>query len=121
MSDVLIKNFWKNIEIYCGNKHGEETPMQLVQGGASLFYACPCYYNLTRKCRNRINLIDFEGMMNTLMEHIVENEKKNIEEDLTGFKWKDKKGIQYEVFEHDMIYNKFKIRMLNKKAMNTYN
>jgi len=121
MGEILIKNFWNCVKLYCGNNHEKETEMQLIQGGASLFYACPCYYNLTKKCRNRINLIDFEEMLNTLMEKIVENEKKNIEEDMTGFRWKSKKGIEFEIMEHDMIYNKFKVKMLNSKAINTFN
>lgn len=71
----MIKNLWKHITLTCGNGHTEEVVMDLKQGPLSLFYACPKYYPENRKekeraCANRLNLVDFEKMLDHMTEKI---------------------------------------------------
>ena len=116
----MIKNFWKKIILVCGNHSDEEITMDIINGPMSLFYACPKYYPENRKpgeraCANRINLVDFEKMVEHLSELYEENFVEGNLINLTGYRWVYKKVIQYEVIEHNQDH--IKVKMLNKKAL----
>lgn len=106
----MIKNFWNNVILLCGNpNHTEEISMSIVNGTHSLFYACPKYSeenrnNNERACPNRINLIDYEAMLNHISEMVEQAILDNTTINLTSHKW-TKKGITFEVisFSEDKI------------------
>ena len=65
----MIKNFWKQIEVVCGN-HGEDKTVKMSwkQGHRSMFYSCPKYYpdarvEGERACRNNVSVEDFEKIV----------------------------------------------------------
>lgn len=115
----MIKNFWKKIILVCGNCHDEEIIMQLIQGPSSLFYACPKYYPENRKqgelaCPNRINLIDYEKMVDYFSTRLEESLLSGCKENLTNVTWEYKKTIVFKVIKH--TDEELKISMYNKKA-----
>lgn len=93
--------------------------MQLKQGPHSLFYSCPEYRSIFgenhkgRSCNNRLTLVDFENMLNYLMD-LANGEDGMFETNISGHKW-DKNGVHYEVLEH--VNGKFTVLMLNHKAI----
>lgn len=116
----MIKNLWKHITLVCGNHHKEEVIMDLKSGPMSLFYACPKYYpeNRTkeeRACVNRLNLVDFEKMLDHMTKKIEDDMDQNIETNLTGYQYRDRKGTQYTVLEHSK--DDLKIEVLNRRAL----
>lgn len=116
----MVINSWNQITLVCG-AHGDDysNVMQLKQGPHSLFYSCPKYKSIYgkdhegRSCNNRLTLVDYENMLNFLMEHSEEADGL-VDVNLTGFEWR-KNGVSYKVLEHK--YDKFKILMRNDKAM----
>lgn len=116
----MIKNSWNQIELVCG-AHGDDHSniMQLKQGPHSLFYSCPQYRSIygkdhsARSCNNRLTLVDYEKMLDFLMEKS-ESEDGLVEVDLTGFEWR-KNGVSYKVLEYKD--GKFRVLMRNDKAM----
>ena len=116
----MIKNLWKHITLTCGNGHTEEVVMDLKQGPLSLFYACPKYYPENRKekeraCANRLNLVDFEKMLDHMTEKIEKGMDQGIEVNLTGYQYRDRKGTQYTVLKH--TNDDLKIEVLNRRAL----
>lgn len=116
----MIKNLWKHITLTCGNGHTEEVVMDLKQGPLSLFYACPKYYPENRKekeraCANRLNLVDFEKMLDHMTEKIEKGMDQGIEINLTGYQYRDRKGTQYTVLKHSK--DDLKIEVLNRRAL----
>ncbi len=114
----MIKNFWKKIILVCGC-HEEEIPMQIIDGPSSLFYACPKYYPQNREhgekaCANRINLIDYEKMVDYLSERYEETLLSGGKENLKNVSW-TYKSISFKVIEHTEEY--IKVKMVNKKAL----
>lgn len=114
----MIMNLWQSIEIYCSN-HDEPVKMTIQQGPHSLFYSCPKYYpdnrgEYERACSNRINLVDYEAMINYISELLMDAELNNRADNLTNVNWKSK-GIEFYIIEHTK--DKIKIKMLNKKAL----
>lgn len=84
-----------------------------------MFYSCPKYYpqNRTeneRACSNRINLVEYEAMVDYIHGLIAEADVSGGKVDLTNHFW-TKKGIEYRVIEHsgDKVY----VEILNKKAL----
>ncbi len=117
---IMIKNLWKHITLTCGNGHTEEVVMDLKQGPLSLFYACPKYYPENRKekeraCANRLNLVDFEKMLDHMTEKIEKGMDQGIEINLTGYQYRDRKGTQYTVLKHSK--DDLKIEVLNRRAL----
>lgn len=113
-----IENSWKNIVPICGN-HKERVEMVINNGPHSMFYSCPKYYpeNRTkeeRACNNRINLIEYQKMVDKLMGMIAEAEVNGETIDLTNFSW-NSKGTEYKVIEHDG--DKLYVQILNLRAM----
>lgn len=116
----MVKNFWKKIVLVCGNNHQEMVEMNLINGPASLFYACPKYYPENRSpqeraCANRINLIDFEAMVNFLSEKIETALLDGGIVNLKNVSWTYKKAIDFKVLEH--TEEKIVVQMLNRKAL----
>ena len=115
----MIANIWKEIEVFCENRHEEPVKMEIQDGPHSPFYACPKYHpeNRTeeeRACSNRINLVDYENMINYISDEITENVKNGCEANLTNYKW-TKKGIEFHIFSH--APNEIKVLVSNKKAI----
>lgn len=116
----MIKNLWKHIVLTCGNHHEEEVIMDLKQGPLSLFYACPKYYPENRKekeraCANRLNLVDFEKMLDHMTKKIEDGMDHGVEVNLTGYQYRDRKGTQYKVLLHSK--DDLKIEVLNRRAL----
>ena len=100
-----IEASWKNITPICGCHGDERIEMVIQQGPHSLFYACPKYHPENRKpgekaCNNRINLIEYQKMLEKLMGEIAEADCTLSPTDLTNLRWKSK-GIEFVVLEHD--------------------
>ena len=118
----MITNLWKTIKIYCGNNHDELVELQPVQGPLSLFYACPKYYEQNREknekmCDNRLNLNDYNALVEHLTKIISEAEEENMILDLTGYKWKNK-GVSYEIFKYSDI--SIKVKVYSTKSIGKY-
>lgn len=116
----MVKNLWKNITLVCGCNHCMETEMKLVQGPSSLFYACPRYYPENREkgekaCANRINLIDYEKMVDHFSEEFENSIMEGCNVDLTNSEWVYKKQIVFRVLGHKN--GQLKVSMYNKKAI----
>lgn len=116
----MIKNFWKNITVICGN-HGENTSikMDLKQGPSSLFYSCPKYYPENRKpgekaCVNRVNLIDFQKIVEMMSEEIEQAESTGNRICLTNRVFKVR-YTEVTVLKHSKEH--IVIKLLNKQAI----
>ena len=114
----MVNGEWSKIKLVCGN-HDDDMSHEMVlqQGreGMSVFYTCPCYHSPEkngRKCNNRLNIVDYEKMMNLLYEESISDDGDSI--NLRGKTW-SKKGIDYHVIEHDGT--SFTVTVKNKKAM----
>lgn len=114
----MVKNLWKQIVLVCGNC--EEHPvLQLIDGPSSPFYACPRYYPENREpntkaCPNRINLVDYEKMVDYFSDRIEESICNGSKENLKNVRWVYKNTIEFVVLEH--TENVLRISMRNKKA-----
>lgn len=99
-----IAEAWKYIKPKCGC-HGEnKIDMVIQEGPASLFYACPKYHPENREpgeraCNNRLNLIEYQKMVEKLTGMIAEADCEGGTVDLTNFHW-SAKGVEYNVLEH---------------------
>lgn len=114
----MIKNIWNTIEVYCNHRHEKPVKMEIQEGTHSLFYACPKYHAENRldnepTCPNRINLIDYEAMIDHISEILESSELNGEVTNLTNYCWVSK-AIEFKVFEHT---DKIKLIMLNKKAV----
>ena len=74
-ADKTITGIWKDITIVCGC-HEQPVKMIIQEGPSSLFYSCPRYYPENRNenesaCANRINLIDYEEMVNYCFSNLL--------------------------------------------------
>lgn len=113
-----IENSWKNIVPICGN-HEHRIEMTTNNGPHSMFYSCPKYYPENRNaeeraCNNRINLIEYQKMVDKLMGIIAEAAINGESIDLTNYTWTSK-GITYKVLEQkgDVLF----VKILNLRAM----
>lgn len=119
---MTIKDFWKKIHMICGCHDDNEVPMMIQQGPSSLFYSCPRYYPVHRKpgevaCANRINLIDYEEMINIITDKIAESQEMMEEADLVGWKFKNKRGdIEFRIVRMDEDGN-YIVRMKSRRAL----
>lgn len=113
----MVTDSWKNIKLICGNhKEDYSNEMQLHEGraGMSVFYTCPCYNadEKGHKCNNRLNIVDYEGMLDKIMDEYISDD--GMETDLTGLKW-SRKGVDYHVLSHEQGH--FVVVVKNKKAI----
>ena len=115
----MIKGLWKTVNLVCGC-HEEEIVMNINNGPHSLFYSCPKYYpeNRTKEervCPNRLNLVDYERMLNRISDEMLKRTENNETTDLTNFKWKDSKShASFEVLKHDD--KEITVKVYNPKA-----
>lgn len=117
---LKISNSWDKIIPLCPCHAGQRVVMTIQNGPSSLFYACPKYYpgNRTKEenaCFNRINLIEYEKMVNKLMDQIARAELEMGSVYLTGFTWKEK-GILYRVVSHEG--DRIEVEIKNTKTCN---
>lgn len=120
---ALITNFWGDITLVCGNHKVdsiEDYPEMVIKSGPySMYYACPKeeYHKCVDgevPCYNRINLIDYEKMLNHIMDLMVDAEDKNEKPHLANHKWKEK-SREYEVLSH--VGDKLVIKMVDSIAI----
>ncbi len=112
---------WQKICPVCGNHKGEHIEMIINEGPHSMFYSCPKYYpeNRTedeRACANRINLIEYQKMVEKLNDMIADAACNGGKIDLTNYTWTEK-GIQYKVVSHNTKTDTLTVEILNKKAL----
>lgn len=114
----MVTDSWKNVTLICDNHKGDLShDMELHQGreGMSVFYSCPCFSKPEangRKCNNRLNIVDYEGMLEKMMNEFISDDGG--ETNLEGFKW-SKKGVDFKVISHKD--NKFGVAVKNRKAI----
>ena len=118
MSKYLINGMWADITLYCGC-HDKPIPMVIQQGPHSPFYACPNYFeeNRTeneRKCANRVNLVDFEKMIDHINEILCVEAMENNNICLDNHVWK-MKGITFKILHHSA--EKIAVSCINKPAL----
>ena len=119
-ADKTITGIWKDITIVCGC-HERPVKMIIQEGPSSLFYSCPRYYPENRNenesaCANRINLIDYEEMVNHISTLIVNAQQEDEQLNLEGFRFKNEKGdIEFRIIEHKN--NSIIVSMVSKKAL----
>lgn len=118
----MIKGLWGTIKLVCGCHNDRRVEMGINDRGQhSLFYSCPLYYPENRKegeraCANRINLVDYERMLNHLSDVMMQAVTNKEACDLTNYKWKDKKSyITFEVLKH--TDEELVIKMISPKAL----
>ena len=110
---------WKNVTPICGCHENERIEMTIQEGPHSLFYACPKYHPENRApgeraCNNRINLIEYQKMLEKLMGEIAEADCMMGSVDLTNCTWKSK-GTEFKVLEHNG--DKVTVSIKNIRAM----
>lgn len=111
---------WDKIKPICGCHKDERIEMTINSSGAySLFYSCPKYYPQNRKdgekaCSNRINLIEYENMVEYISSEIADAKMNGGTVDMTNHKWK-KKGIEYKILNH--TDDNIDVSIVNLKAL----
>ncbi len=116
---AMIRGQWRSVEVVCGNHDNDNNILVIQQGPHSLFYACPKYHPDNRKtgeapCFNRLNLVEYERMLDHLADILIEAEKNGQVINLKNYSW-TKRGVTYTVLHHSN--EKMVIRVLNKKAL----
>ncbi len=119
----MVKNIWSNIRLFCGNhedKHSIEMMPHDDAEGLEMFYSCPKYYPENREgnerpCGNRINLVEYQAAVEHISDILEEHQSNGGTINLVGHKWKNKKGIYFEVVGHSM--NHIDISFINQRAL----
>lgn len=120
---ALLKGSWDWVTLVCGNHEDDTHIMAIKQGPFSMFYSCPAYYPDGRTdgeppCVNRLNLVDFEHMLSHLADMQLKSETEAHIIDLNNYEW-DHNGAHFKVLSYNE--NSIVIRVLNKKALISYN
>lgn len=110
---------WNSFRLICGN-HGDDNSIEMIlhEGPHSLFYSCPHYQSIFSKdskgksCNNRLNLVDYEYMINHLSEKMYDDAGSIVP--IVGYSFK-RKGVVFEVIAQEE--DKITVKMLNKKAI----
>lgn len=100
---AVISDSWGNTTVLCA-KH--QVPMELTEVRRQMEYDCP-------HCQNKMNINDFNKMIDHLNDLIVEAVMEDREVILTNYYWKDRNGIEFKVLKHED--GKFEIEVWNKK------
>ena len=113
----MIKGLWSKVRVLCGNHGDEEVEMTVHDGPFSQFYSCPKYYPQNRAkgehaCGNRINLTDYERMLNRISKMLMDFDRTI---DLTNYSF-EINGIEFEVVKHGN--KEIWVKALNRKALN---
>lgn len=114
-----MEGAWGAIRPICGCHGDEEIEMTIQEGPHSLFYACPKYHPENRApgeraCANRINLIEYQKMVEKLTSELAEAEANHGSADLTNWKWKER-GTEFAVTKHEK--GKVTVSITNKRAL----
>lgn len=114
----LINGMWAEVTLMCGN-HATPTNMVIQQGPHSLFYACPKYFEENRtadefKCANRLNLIEFEKMIDHINERLCTEAAMCNCINLTNHAWMAK-GVEFKILVH--YPNKIIVMCINHPAL----
>ena len=117
----IITGTWSDIKLVCTYRHEEPIAMNIKEGPASPFYACPKYYDFNREpderaCNNRLNLVDYEKMITHIDKIRYDAEMSGEMAILTGYTWKTTKGIEYKILQHK--HNNLVVGVTNKVAIN---
>lgn len=119
----MITGFWNDIKLVCGNHKCEDIndypTMKIKSGPYSLYYSCPKEEIANREdgeipCFNRINLIDYNKMLDHIMDILVNADAEDKKISLKGHKWKEKTR-EYEVLYHSD--ESIVIKMLDHSAI----
>ncbi len=119
----MVKNIWSSIRLFCGN-HEDNHSIEMIPhegaDGLDMFYSCPKYYPENRSaeerpCGNRINLVEYQAAVEHISEVLEEAQLDGGTVNLRGHKWKNKKGIRFEVINHSM--NHIDISFVNERAL----
>ncbi len=123
----MIKNIWSKISIYCGNHdhpvkmepHEPSTYSKWSGGNNSMFYSCPKYYPDNRiegekPCFNHLSMAEYEDMVMHI-SGLIEEAGLDSQVDLTGLKWINKKGTEFEIMEQDMDH--IRVKFINNRAI----
>ena len=113
----MVNGDWSKVTLICGNHEEPVYEMELKQGraGMSVFDCCPCYQSPDqngRKCNNRLNIVDYEWMLNTLYDESISEEGSEV--NLIGLKI-EKRGVECQVIGQDE--KGYKVVMKNNKAV----
>ena len=116
----MIKNLWNRTTFCCNYRHEHPVDMQIIQGPASPFYACPKYYPENREageasCMMRLNFVDAENVLETFSSIIEKDEAEDLYKDYTNFEF-DYKQIHVKVLKYSRI-GKISLEILNRKAI----
>ena len=116
----LVNGVWAEVSLYCGN-HNEPIEMTIQKGPFSLFYACPKYFSENRAegehiCANRLNLVDFEKMLDHINEILCTEAMDNNNVNLKNHSWKYK-GIEIKILVHNT--DKICVQCINRPALNS--
>lgn len=119
MTSTMITGSWNDVKLVCTHRHEEPIPM-ILQEGKTLFYACPKYHTENREeeeraCNNRLSLEDYTKMLEHLHNKILDAELNDEHIILTNYTWKDRKGTELTVLEHNG--SKMTIGVMNKRAI----
>lgn len=69
----MIKNLWKQTTFCCGCHEDSRVPMVYNDGGSTMFYSCPKYYNHEpgeKACANRLSFDHAEQILEKLSDAI---------------------------------------------------
>ena len=117
---------FKNMRIFCAC-HKQPVEMKIHEGSqyaafngqsGSIFYSCPKYYEDAREegekpCFNRLSLTEYEMLIEDLSK--VFNENSDAQINLTGYRYKNKKGTDFHVLKQGNGY--FDVSVLNNRAL----
>lgn len=122
MDNYMITGSWDDVTLVCGHRHKEPIPMVIQNGPSSPFYACPKYREENREpgeraCNNRLSFQDYTTMLNHLHKLLIEAELADEQINLLHYKWKDRKGTEFQVLEQNGRH--LVIQVYNKKAINS--
>lgn len=117
---------FRNMHLFCAC-HAEPVEMSVHEGSqyaafngssGSVFYSCPKYYEDNRSegekpCFNRLSLTEYEGLIEDLASVLNENSADQI--NLTGYRYRNKKGTDFQVLKHDIHH--VDVSVLNNRAL----
>lgn len=116
----MIKNLWNRTVFCCNYRHEHPIKMNVIQGPASPFYACPKYYPENREegepsCMMRLNFVDAEKVLDAFSDIIEKDEAENIYKDYTNYEF-NYKQIHVKVIKYSRMGN-IKLEIFNRKAV----
>lgn len=118
----MVKNLWDKIKVYCIHNHEKPIEFQL-QTGKTTYYGCPKWHEENRepgerKCANRLNLDDYQGLVLKFLKVISDSEKDFTQVDFTNYEY-DYNGPRAKIHVKVLKYTDSEIRLgiLNKTSI----